>query len=146
MNGLHSKKKLRSAYPQFDDRILRHIYSGLPPSGRRLRIVSIQLIFWNAFADLYFKVQKNRTAVNAMQAVDFDEFTNTTRLGLISSLKPYGDTHRTLTGILISYQNDMPILISEIRFQNTGLSLYEQLLFKKLEIGQDRDPQFQNYL
>ena len=34
MNGLHSKKKLRSAYPQFDDRILRHIYSGLPPSGR----------------------------------------------------------------------------------------------------------------
>ena len=81
-----------------------------------------------------------------MQAVDFDEFTNTTRLGLISSLKPHGDTHRTLTGILISYQNDMPILISEIRFQNTGLSLYEQLLFKKLEIGQDRDPQFQNYL
>lgn len=37
MNGLHSKKKLRSAYPQFDDRILRHIYSGLPPSGRRLK-------------------------------------------------------------------------------------------------------------
>ena len=63
-----------------------------------------------------------------MQAVDFDEFTNTTRLGLISSSKE-SDISRKL--------------LSEIRFQNTGLSLYEQLLFKKLEIGQDRDPQFQ---
>ena len=63
-----------------------------------------------------------------MQAVDFDEFTNTTRLGLISSLK---------------VSDIMRKLLSEIRFQNTGLSLYEQLLFKKLEIGQDRDPQFQ---
>ena len=66
-----------------------------------------------------------------MQAVDFDEFTNTTRLGLISSLKVI---------------DIMRKLLSEIRFQNTGLSLYEQLLFKKLEIGQDRDPQFENYL
>ena len=76
-----------------------------------------------------------------MQAVDFDEFTNTTRLGLISSLKVNDNTHGLY--IRVYSQDNMRKLLSEIRFQNTGLSLYEQLLFKKLEIGQDRDPQFQ---
>ena len=34
---------------------------------------------------LYMKtVQKNKTAVRVMQAVDFDEFTNSTRLGLFA--------------------------------------------------------------
>lgn len=115
MNGLHSKKKLRSAYPQFDDRILRHIYSGLPPSGRRLRIVSIQLIFRNAFADLYFKVQKNRTAVNAMQAVDFDEFTNTTRLGLIH-LAIFHSFTNSWPIVQLNFHDEIDIRIKILRF------------------------------
>ena len=57
MNGLHSKLKLKQHYPQFDDKILRHIYKGIPPN----------------FGD-------NKTAVKLMTDVNFDDFTNKTAI------------------------------------------------------------------
>ena len=46
-----------------------------------------------------------------MQAVDFDEFTNTTRLGLISSLKVNDNTHGL--NIRVYSQDNVRKLLSE---------------------------------
>ena len=40
-----------------------------------------------------------------MQAVDFDEFTNTTRLGLVSSLKLTSDTYGEIYEVKIICEN-----------------------------------------
>lgn len=55
MNGLHSKTKLKQHFPQFDQKMLKLIYEGMPE-----------------------QVSKNETIIQLMSEVNFDVFVNKT--------------------------------------------------------------------